>query len=320
MHDEHNLFKSLSLTGEIIEVVLAQTASAPTISLTPTMAFGLSFRNPIGLAAGMDRDGRYLDLWHKLGFGFVEVGTISPEPSVLKAAPSILQLHEHQALAHSGNLGSAGAVAVAKNLSTRPEGLVVGISLGKRGRTPILEAGLDLLRSFEILQDHADYVALNTRWPLTPKQVHPEPAEHLSALVTPVISANAKRNKTLPILLKISPDLNPEQFRALHDLSKELGIYGFILGNSSREPERILGTDYPDSGITGAPLFQNTLSQLAAYQAFGSLAIVAAGGISSPNQALEVLSSGASLVQLYSGLVYQGPNLLWGILKGLQKA
>ena len=273
--------------------------------------FGLRFRNPVGLAAGMDKDGRYLWLWWVLGFGFVEVGTVTPELQTGNPRPRLFRLPKQQALINTMGFNNTGKAALQLRLQRRPPKLLLGINIGKQKDTPLEEAANDYLRCLKDLYSLGDYFVLNVSSPNTESLRELQSVNQLYKLLKLLVDFNEKQSRPKPLLLKISPDLSEKELQQLFLLCKKMRISGLIATNTTTQREGI-PTDLHSlrGGLSGAPL-RRRASEVLAYlaQQPEALPLIGVGGICSPEDALQRRSAGAKLVQLYTGLVYEGPSL-----------
>ena len=309
----------LWLAGETLPGQLAMRALFPAgISRTRVQAFGLSFPNPVGLAAGYDKNGLAWRGLARLGFGHLEIGTVTPRPQNGNPGPRIFRLVEDQALINRMGFPNQGAQAVACRLrGARPKDLVLGVNIGKNKTTPLescAEDYLDLCRTFAPL---VDYLAVNVSSPNTPnlRALQAYPALHglLTLLAEERSRLRADLHKPLPILVKLAPDLASHELDGALQAITDSGIDGVILSNSTLRREGVTSVLMSETGgLSGRPLQRGTANLVReVYQRTGGqLPIIASGGIMSPVGAQEMLDAGAVLVQLYTGLIYEGPGLV----------
>ena len=292
--------------------------------------FGLRFRNPIGLAAGFDKDGVALAAWEALGFGFVEAGTLTPEPQPGNPQPRLFRVPERRGLINRLGFNNAGAAAAARRFASlraagRWPGIPVGINLGKQKSTPLEAAAADYVRSLEILHAHGDYFVLNVSSPNTPGLRGLQDRDQLEALLRAV----QEKNRTLgaaagaeaapkPVLLKIAPDLGWEQIEEILDLAGRHALAGLIATNTTIDHSALPpGAPRETGGLSGEPLRARATEIVRFLAARTPLPIVAVGGVADAASAREKLDAGAALVQLYTGFVYGGPTLVPEICRGL---
>lgn len=277
--------------------------------------FGVTFPNPIGLAAGFDKDALALPAWEALGFGFIEAGTITPKPQPGNPAPRLFRLREQGALINRMGFNNDGADIVAARLqklksSGRWPGVPVGINIGKNKITPLEEAAGDYVYSFKRLADFADYFALNVSSPNTPGLRQLQGKEALGELITAVQAANAERVKPLPVLVKIAPDLEFAQIGEVLALAEEHGLAGLIATNTTLDKSGVPKEMDEEGGLSGPPLRRRSTEIVRFLCQRTKLPVIAVGGISDAASAREKLDEGAALIQLYTGFVYRGPDLL----------
>ncbi len=283
---------------------------------------GLTFPNAVGLAAGFDKDAKHLDVFEALGFGFVEVGTVTPKPQSGNPKPRLFRLVKDHALLNRMGFNNEGMEAMARRLEHRRQGtLIVGVNIGKNKDTPNEQALDDYLKCFNRLYPYADYMVVNVSSPNTPGLRALQDKEPLTKIMQALMNARAELirqgSAKKPLLLKIAPDLNDSQLADVADLSLETGIDGLVVSNTTLSRE---GLSTPASrleamgngGLSGAPLTlkaQNVLAVMAQHLPEG-FPIMGVGGIMSATDAHQRQKAGASLVQLYTGFVYGGPALV----------
>ena len=273
---------------------------------TPRTVFGLRFPNPVGLAAGMDKDGRALPAWAALGFGFVEVGTVTARPQPGNPRPRVFRLPASQAVINRMGFNNEGAAALATRLATlRPLGIPLGVSLGKSKVVPLADAVEDYLAALRAVLPYADYVAVNVSSPNTPGLRGLQDRAQLSAL----LAALRGETGTTPVLVKIAPDLTEHAIGEALEVCQEHGVAGVIATNTTVQH------DGEQGGLSGRPLTGRSLEVVTFVAKHSELPVVGVGGIMSVDDALRMLDAGASLVQLYTGLIYHGPSLLHAIVR-----
>jgi dihydroorotate dehydrogenase len=277
----------------------------------PRTVFGIRFPNPVGLAAGMDKDGRALPAWPALGFGFVEVGTVTRHPQPGNPQPRLFRLPASQAVINRMGFNNAGALALAERLeNTGPLPVPLGISLGKSKVTPLAEAVEDYLFSLRALQQHADYVAVNVSSPNTPGLRALQDRAALSDLLAALAGETSK-----PILVKVAPDLTDHALGELLDVCASHGVAGLIATNTTLSREGVQTAE--TGGLSGRPLTERAREVVTFIAKRSELPVIGVGGLMRPENALRLFDAGASLVQLYTGLIYTGPGLVKGIVRGL---
>ena len=286
----------------------------------PKTVFGLSFPNPVGLAAGFDKNGVAVPAWAALGFGFVEVGTVTAKPQPGNPKPRIFRYREQGALINRLGFNNDGADVVAARLRTLRESgrwpaIPVGINLGKSKVTPLEEAVTDYLYSFRLLAPLADYVVLNVSSPNTPGLRSLQEHDALQQLLGAVASENERAGK--PLLLKIAPDLSVDDLNQVIATAEQSGMAGLIATNTTLDHAAIPSSLDQTGGLSGRPLFAKSTEFVRAIRARSALPIVASGGICDAPTAREKISAGADLLQVYTGYVYRGPGLISQIVDGL---
>ncbi|HMQ47979.1 MAG TPA: quinone-dependent dihydroorotate dehydrogenase [Saprospiraceae bacterium] len=287
--------------------------------------FGLRFPNPVGLAAGFDKDGQHFEAMSSLGFGFIEVGTITPMPQAGNPRPRLFRLPQDRALINRMGFNNEGVDALVTRLKkARQNKLIIGGNIGKNKLTPNEEAAKDYLLCFKALFPYVDYFVVNVSSPNTPDLRALQEKEPLSALLQTLQSANLQQPKPKPILLKIAPDLNEHQLDDIIEIVQETNLAGIIATNTTiardglktktKELEKIGA-----GGLSGLPLRQRS-TEVIRYlhkRTQGKIPIIGVGGINSPEDAMEKLKAGASLIQIYTGLIYEGPDLIKRINQSL---
>jgi dihydroorotate dehydrogenase len=285
-----------------------------------TTVFGLTFPNPVGLAAGFDKNGVAIPAWAALGFGFVEVGTVTAKPQPGNPKPRIFRYPAQQALINRLGFNNDGADVVAARLrSLRQSGrwpaIPVGINLGKSKVTPLDEAVDDYLYSFRLLAPLANYVVLNVSSPNTPGLRSLQQHDALEQLLRAIRRENETGAK--PILVKIAPDLSLAELEQIVTTSEQNGVAGIIATNTTLDHSAIpTGVDQT-GGLSGRPLFARSTEFVRAIRSRSPLPIIASGGISDAETAREKLEAGAQLLQVYTGYLYRGPGLLRSLISGL---
>ncbi len=284
---------------------------------------GLSFSNPVGLAAGFDKDGKYLDTMSALGFGFIEIGTITPLPQPGNAKPRLFRLPKDLALINRMGFNNEGIQPLITRLKNRPKNLIVGGNIGKNKNTSQEEAVLDYGHSFRQLFPYVDYFAVNVSSPNTPGLRQLQEREPLEQLLLYLQEIN-KELGGKPILLKIAPDLNFEELDDILYIVQKAQLDGVIATNTtiSREgltTDSAIINEIGNGGLSGKPLKKRATEVIRylSQKSNGQLFIIGVGGIFSTEDALEKINAGASLIQVYTGLIYEGPSLVKKINKGI---
>lgn len=277
----------------------------------PVRLFGLEFRNPIGLAAGFDKNGVALPAWEALGFGFVEIGTVTAKAQPGNPKPRIFRYPAQQALVNRLGFNNDGADVVAERLrklraSNRWPTIPVGINIGKSRITPLENAADDYLYSFRKLREFADYVVLNVSSPNTPGL---RALQDQAALTRLLEAVRAENRSAKPILLKIAPDLSATELEQIIVTCEREEIAGIIATNTTLDHSSLGGRDEA-GGLSGAPLRDRATEFVRTIKARTQLPVIGVGGIMTAGDAREKIEAGATLVQVYTGYIYRGPALL----------
>ena len=286
----------------------------------PKTLFGLTFPNPIGLAAGLDKNGVALPAWAALGFGFIEIGTVTAMAQPGNPKPRIFRLPEQKGLINRLGFNNDGADTIAARLSGLRESgrwpaVPVGINIGKSRTTPLESATDDYLYSFRLLRDFADYITLNVSSPNTPGLRELQEPAALSRLLHAIHSESGPIAK--PIVVKISPDLSPVELDSLLAACEENGVAGIIATNTTLDHSSVPPELDKQGGLSGAPLRQKSTALVRRIAANSKIPVIASGGICDAESAREKFNAGAHLLQLYTGFVYRGPSLLREIMDKL---
>ena len=319
----HELAMS-ALRQPLLLKALRSAVSLPDNSRLRQRVMGLPFENPLGLAAGLDKQGTALAAWAALGFGHAEIGTVTPKFQPGNPRPRIFRLPADAALINRLGFNSAGAAQVARNLAAASAGgMLVGVNVGKNKLTPIEDAVDDYIRAVEALHRYADYFAVNVSSPNTEGLRTLQEAATLRSLVEKVVAhVRSGGNRTIPVLAKVSPDSPLPDLLASVDAALEAGASGVIATNTtiSRDGLASPATLTAEAGgLSGAPLrvaANRTCQQLFKHIG-GRIPIIGVGGIFTADHAYERIRSGATLVQMYTGLIYEGPGAPAEILRGL---
>jgi dihydroorotate dehydrogenase len=288
--------------------------------------FGLTFQNPIGLAAGFDKNGVALRPLAALGFGFIEAGTVTYHPQPGNPRPRLFRLSEDQALINRAGFNNEGAEAFARRVAERRPDCVLGVSIGKSKITPIENAIEDYLASFELVYDLADYVAINVSSPNTPQLRELQQSQQLEALLAALLARRRELQKQVPLLVKLSPDLERRDLEMIVEVIERLRIDGIIATNTTINRDN-LRTDAGrvaacgEGGLSGKPLTDSSTQMIAELYKLtgGRIPLIGVGGIFTAEDAWEKIAAGASLVQIYTGFIYQGPRIARQISEDLSK-
>ena len=291
--------------------------------------FGVPFANPVGLAAGFDKDGVYFPQMARLGFGHVELGTVTPRPQDGNPRPRLFRLPADRALVNRMGFNNAGVEALARNLerTPRPVDLVLGGNIGKNKDTPNDDATADYLACLERLHGLVDYFAVNVSSPNTPGLRSLQAREPLTRLLSELQVRNRAYARPRPLLLKIAPDLSEGELDDIVAIADATELAGVIATNTTvaREPlttEVARVAALGAGGLSGAPVYERSTAVVRHLRAAlpAGIALVGVGGVDSPERALGKLEAGADLVQVYSGLVYAGPGLPAAICRAVLAA
>lgn len=293
----------------------------------PTSVFGLKFPNPVGLAAGLDKNGDYIDPLLGLGFGFVEIGAITPKSQSGNPRPRLFRLPQAKALINRFGFNNAGVDYFVQQIQKRKVKGIVGVNIGKNLSTSLDNAYEDYKYCFEKTYPYVDYVAINISSPNTPDLRELQSEKYLGKVLSKLKEEQRRledyHQRHVPLLFKISPDLTQKQLEILAQLSLKHSLEGLIATNTtnSREGVENLSEANEKGGLSGKPLFPKTLTVIKELNKLVQdvIPIIAVGGIFLPRDVQAFLSAGASLVQVYTGLIYQGPMIIKKIINELKE-
>ncbi|WP_454676213.1 quinone-dependent dihydroorotate dehydrogenase [Achromobacter marplatensis] len=296
----------------------------------PSTLMGMQLANPIGLAAGLDKNGAYIDALGNLGFGFIEVGTVTPRAQPGNPKPRMFRLPRANALINRLGFNNQGLDAFLANVQRslwRKQGGILGLNIGKNADTPIERAAEDYLIGLEGVYPHADYVTVNISSPNTKNLRALQSGDELSALLAQLADKRRaledQHQRRVPMAVKIAPDLTQEQIDAIADTLPRHGIDGVIATNTTLSRDSVAGQAHADEagGLSGAPVHELSLKVIRRLkeQLGNSLAIIGVGGVLSGQQAREKMAAGADAVQLYTGLIYRGPALVGECVRAVAK-
>jgi dihydroorotate dehydrogenase len=286
----------------------------------PKRFLGLNFPNPIGLAAGLDKNGVALPAWAAMGFGFIEIGTVTAKAQPGNPKPRIFRFPEQNALINRLGFNNDGADAIARRLSKLhrtgrwPE-VPIGINIGKSMSTPLGEAIADYLYSFRLVREFADYVVLNVSSPNTPGLRELQGPDALSELLSAIAAKNLITRK--PIIVKIAPDITPTELDQIVSTCETNKVAAIIATNTTIDHSSIPTEQDEQGGLSGAPLSEKSTALIRHIVARSTIPVIASGGIMDANSAREKIEAGAQLLQIYTGLIYRGPGLLREIAAAL---
>ncbi len=297
----------------------------PKIEHKPVTVMGLEFKNPVGLAAGMDKNGDYINALDALGFGFVEIGTVTPRPQPGNPKPRLFRLPEHQAIINRMGFNNRGIDHLLAQVKNSGFAGVLGINIGKNFDTPIEQAAEDYLIGLRKAYSAASYITLNISSPNTKNLRQLQQGDEIKNLISVLkeeqLKLQQEHAKYVPLVLKIAPDLSVEEIAHIARLLLDFEIDGVIATNTTIARDLIAGHQHAEQagGLSGAPVKEKStfVVRELARELNGKLPIIAAGGILTASDAQEKLAAGASLVQLYSGLIYRGPQLIEDVVKSL---
>jgi dihydroorotate dehydrogenase len=306
---------TLRLLGSSVGQALAPFASgASSDGTSPVELMGLQFRNRVGLGAGFDKDGVAIRGWAALGFGFVELGTVTPRPQAGNPRPRLFRLPADEALINRMGFNNAGADALARRIADArphlPEGFVIGVNIGRNRDTPDERAAEDYAAAAGAVANIADYLVINVSSPNTPGLLGLQAPDRLTELLSVVREAAPQP----PLLVKLSSDLDDAVRITLADAVAAAGAAGVIVSNTTTDRSALRSSESLETGgLSGRPLLERTV---AAVEEVGGrrLAVVASGGIGSAEDARRLLDAGSDLVQLWTGMIYAGPGLIGEIV------
>lgn len=311
----------VAMTGlRLLSGLAAATGRQGRLERRPVEAFGLAFPNPVGLAAGFDKNALALCAWPHLGFGFVEIGTVTALPQPGNPRPRLFRVPAHGAIINRMGFNNDGAEAVARRLArARARGawprVPVGVNIGKSKVTPLESAAADYARSFRLLRPFGDYFVINVSSPNTPGLRRLQAAESLRDIVRAVAEENPVPRR--PILVKVAPDLADDDIAAVAALADGERIDGFVATNTTLDHSALRGAGDVEGGLSGAPLRERSTAVIRLLADRTRLPVIGVGGIADAASARDKLDAGARLVQIYTGLVYEGPRLPARIVESL---
>ena len=320
---------SLSFSSTLSKQIRARYWRSPFGKLR---RFGLTFDNPVGLAAGFDKDGVALSSLAALGFGFIEAGTVTHHPQAGNKRPRLFRLPLDQALINRAGFNNKGAANFVKRVAENKPDCILGVSIGKSKVVELKDAVDDYLKSFELVYPIADYIAVNVSSPNTARLRELQQADQLEALLKALQTRNDKlatktgRSGLLPLLVKLSPDLEKDELEQVVKVAQRHQIAGLIATNTTTKRVGLrTNADtvkaFGEGGLSGAPLRPRAAKAIARLYNLtgGTLPIIGVGGIFNANDAWELIAAGACLVQVYTGFIYEGPSIAKDINEGLRR-
>jgi dihydroorotate dehydrogenase len=323
----HFTFSFLEIVGSIpfAKKILTALYSIDDTKLEREL-FGIKFKNPIGLAAGLDKDAKLIDELACLGFGFIEIGTLTPKLQTGNDKPRLFRLPEDQALINRMGFNNEGVLAAVERLKKRNSNIIVGGNIGKNKITPNDKAVDDYNYCFEALYPYVDYFVVNVSSPNTPGLRELQEKEPLKNLMLHVKQLSNSKDKSKPVLLKIAPDLTQSQLDDIIEISLATKTDGVIATNTTISHEDLTTSSETISkigngGLSGKPLAKKSTDVISYLRAkLGKdYPIIGVGGIMSPEDALEKIKAGADLIQVYTGFIYEGPGFVKSICKKLME-
>lgn len=299
----------------------------PSAETAPIELMGLTFPNRVGLAAGLDKNGDYLDSLASLGFGFVEIGTVTPRPQDGNPQPRLFRLPKAKAILNRMGFNNLGVDHLLEQVKSSETKALVGINIGKNFDTPVEKAVDDYLIGLEKVYPHADYVTINISSPNTPGLRSLQFGESLKELLGALKQRQGELadeyKRYVPMAVKVAPDLELDEVQELAQTFSEFAIDAVIATNTTMSRDNVLGLEHAEEmgGLSGQPVFQKSTEIVRQFREAlpSDIPIIAAGGIMSGQDAVKKLEAGASLVQIYSGFIYQGPSLIKDIITTIDR-
>ena len=323
----HNLTMNLlkfSCKVPGVKFILRSMFSVPSPELEKEV-FGIKFKNTVGIAGGLDKNGDYYNELSTLGFSFIEIGSLTPQPQDGNPKPRCFRLQKDQAIINRMGINNKGVMHALNQLKSKPRDLVVAASLSKNAKTPNETAYKDYERSFSLLYDFVDFFVLNVSCPNVKDVTELQDIALLSEIIDRLNAIRRYNDEERPILIKVSPDIPIEQLDEIVELALVSGIEGIVATNTTRSRANLTTSkeeldEIGNGGLSGAPLFERSKAFVKRIheKCDGLLPIIDVGGISTPEQAKEMLNAGASLIEVYSGFIYNGPGFAKKIIRHLK--
>ncbi|WP_131780121.1 quinone-dependent dihydroorotate dehydrogenase [Legionella bozemanae] len=292
----------------------------------PTAALGLQFPHVVGLAAGLDKNGEHLDALAKLGFSFIELGTVTPRPQIGNPKPRLFRLPEADAIINRMGFNNQGVDALVNHVKKARYKGILGINIGKNKDTSLEHAADDYIHCLRKVYEYASYVTINISSPNTPDLRQLQQKEYFANLLSQIqaeqIKLSDKLQHHVPLVVKISPDEDPETLKQMTEVILNYGIEGIIATNTTCSRTGVTQLPYAEEtgGLSGKPLWELSTQclRLLKQHVGNDVALIGVGGIDNCSSAQAKLDAGASLIQVYTGLIYQGPSLVYEVAKGLK--
>ena len=315
------LINKIPLTGWLLRKIYSYENSSLEKEL-----FGIKFKNPVGLAAGFDKNGKYISELSNLGFGFIEIGTITPKPQPGNPKKRLFRVYNDLAIINRLGINNDGSHICAERLKKNKSEIIIGGNIGKNSSTSNENADADYIQNFETLHQYVDYFVLNVSCPNVSNFTKLQDVEFLKKLIPQLKKINSTKPKKKPILIKISPDLNQDQLDETIDLIMSENLDGIIATNTTTSRDNLKTNkseiqEIGNGGLSGEPL-KNKSTEVIRYiskKTNSKLPIIGVGGIMNPKDAIDKLKAGADLVQIYTGFIYSGPSIVKKINKLISK-
>ena len=306
------------LTLSMLKSAHKMGAIRQTVAAKPVTCMGIEFPNPVGLAAGLDKNGAYIDALAGLGFGFIEIGTITPKPQEGNPKPRLFRIPQAKAIINRMGFNNDGVDQLVENVKAAKFKGILGINIGKNATTPVEDAVSDYLVCLEKVYNYASYITVNISSPNTKNLRSLQSGHALTELLETLKKRQLELAEELqhyvPLVLKVAPDLEASDIEFIASQLLQFKIDGLIVTNTTLSREGVEGLPFGDEagGLSGAPVFEKSTACLAAFSKIlqGKIPLIGVGGILSGKQAVAKQQAGASLVQIYSGMIYTGPTLI----------